>query len=197
VTLDDPLALAAHVGAVLDGLGIRHTIGGSIAASFAGEPRSTIDIDFVVGLDAGRVPALIAALPDFYVAEEALYRAVMTHGAANLIHHATQLKVDLFVAGGTPLDEQQLSRRQRVEVRPGQVIYIHPPEDVLLQKLRWYRMGGGVSDRQWRDILGIIRTQGDRLDRAYLAVNARVLAVEEDLDRAIQEAESHGSPQQR
>ena len=146
----DPLALAARVCATLDALGVRHTIGGSIAASFAGEPRSTIDIDFVVALGREQVAPLVAALSDFYVAEESLYRAVETKGTANAIHNDTNLKVDFFVAGGTPLDEQQLSRRQRVEVRPGQVLFIHPPEDVLLQKLRWYRIGGAVSDRQWR-----------------------------------------------
>ena len=114
----DPIAVAAEVAAALDALGVRHTIGGSIAASFAGEPRSTIDIDFVVALDRSHVARLIAALPQFYAAEEALYRAVDNRGTANLIHQDTQLKVDLFVAGGTPLDDQQLARRQRVEVRP-------------------------------------------------------------------------------
>lgn len=181
----DPIALAARVGAALDAIGVLHTIGGSIAASFAGEPRSTIDIDFVIALDRAQVPALVAALPDFYVSEDSLYRAVDTKGAANAIHQDTQLKVDFFIAGGTPLDEQQLTRRQRVEVRFGQVIYIHPAEDVLLQKLRWYRMGGAVSDRQWRDIMGIIRTQGARLDRAYLITHAPILDVEEELALAL------------
>lgn len=185
----DPIAVAAEVAAALDALGVRHTIGGSIAASFAGEPRSTIAIDFVVALDRSHVARLIAALPQFYAAEEALYRAVDNRGTANLIHQDTQLKVDLFVAGGTPLDDQQLARRQRVEVRPGQVIYIHPPEDVLLQKLRWFRIGGEVSDRQWRDVIGIIRTQLGRLDRAYLTANAPALEVGLQLDRALKEAD--------
>ena len=186
--LVDPIAVAVRVGGVFDALGVRHTIGGSIAASFAGEPRSTIDIDFVVALNRAQVAPLVVALPDFYVAEEALYRAVESRGTANLIHQDSQLKVDLFVAGGTRLDDQQLARRQRLEIRPGQVIYIHPPEDVLLQKLRWYRMGGEVSDRQWRDIMGIIRTQGDRLDRGYLTANAPILGVDLELERALREA---------
>jgi hypothetical protein len=108
----DPIAVAVAVGHVFDALGITHTIGGSIAASFAGEPRATIAIDFVAAIDESHVPALVAALSsDFYVDEEALRRAVRMRATTNLIHQATQLKVDLFVAGGTPIDELQLRRR--------------------------------------------------------------------------------------
>ena len=109
-------------------------------------------------------------------------------GTANLIHPDSQIKVDLFIAGGTPIDDQQLARRQRVEVRPGENIYIHPPEDILLQKLRWFRRGGGLSDRQWRDIVSIVRTQGSRLDRAYLEANAPLLEVSAELERALNES---------
>lgn len=184
----DPLAVAVRTGEIFDSVGIRHTIGGSIAASFAGEPRSTIDIDFVVAMTHDHVePLMSALLPEYYASEQALHRAVDTLGAANLIHQDTQIKVDVFVAGGTALDEQQLARRQRVEIRPGQVIHIHPPEDILLQKLRWFRKGDGVSDRQWRDIISIIRTQGERLDRPYLVANAPAVDVESLLSRALEE----------
>lgn len=188
--VDDHIAVAIRVATALDAIGVRHTIGGSIAASFAGEPRSTVDIDFVAALEHAHVTPFAAALgAEFYIAEDALHRAIDTLGSANLIHQASNLKVDVFIAGGTPLDDQQLARRQRVEVRPGQAIYIHPPEDILLQKLRWYRKGGGVSDRQWRDILGIIRTQADHLDREYVKANAPVLQVEHDLERALADAD--------
>lgn len=185
----DPLAVAIRIGQIFDALGVLHTIGGSIAASFAGEPRSTIDIDFVVALDHAAVAAVIAQLGDeFYADAGALHRAIDTLGTANLIHQATQIKVDLFIAGGTPLDEQQLSRRMRIEVRPGVAIYIHPPEDILLQKLRWFVRGGSVSDRQWRDVLAIIRAQAGRLDRQYLVVNSEILQVRDALERALSEA---------
>ena len=185
----DPIAIAVLVGGVFESLGIVHTIGGSVAASFAGEPRATIDIDFITAIDERHVPALVAALStDFYIDDEALRRAIRTRGSSNLIHHATQLKVDIFIAGGTPIDEQQLRRRQHVLVGPGRSLYVHPPEDILLQKLRWYRRGGEVSDRQWRDIVGIVRVQGSRLDRAYLAANAPVLEVADLLARALNDA---------
>lgn len=95
------------------------------------------------------------------------------------------MKVDLFVAGGTPLDARQLARRQAVDLGDGRRLYVHPPEDILLQKLRWYRLGGEVSDRQWRDIAAIVRVQGDRLDLAYLRQSAPILGVLDLLERAL------------
>ena len=190
MTVDfDPIAIALQVAREFDALGIVYTIGGSIAGSFAGEPRSTLDIDIVAAVLETHVPLIIAAIEhDFYVDRAAMQRAVRERTSANLIHQPSQLKVDLFVAGGTPLDDQQLKRRQAVDVGGGQTLYLHPPEDILLQKLRWFRKGGEVSDRQWRDILGIVRVQGDRLDRAYLSTSAPMIDVLDLLDRALREA---------
>ena len=184
----DPYTVALAVTSVLNALGVPHTIGGSIASSFAGEPRSTIDIDMVVAIEDRHVEAFVAALtPAFYVDADALRRAIREHSSTNLIHHSTMLKVDLFVAGGTPLDAQQLARRRTVELPGGRTMQIHPPEDILLQKLRWYRQGGNVSDRQWRDILAIVRVQGPKLDRDYLRANAPVLGVSDLLTKALAE----------
>lgn len=187
----DPIALAIEVSRVLDSLGILHTVGGSIASSFAGEPRSTIDIDIVAAIREPDVESLVAALSaDFYVDAAAVRRAVRERGTANLIHQPTQLKVDLFIAGGTPLDQRQLQRRQEVVLGPGRRLHVHPPEDILLQKLHWYRKGGEISDRQWRDVMGIVRVQGARLDREYLDEAAPTLGVRDLLLRALREADT-------
>lgn len=184
----DPIAVALTVAEVLETLGIAHTIGGSIASSIAGEPRATIDIDIVAALSDADVPRLVSALSEhFYVDDQALRRAVRDRAVANLIHQPSQLKVDIHVAGGTPLDEQQLARRQAVRLAGDRVLHVHPPEDILLQKLRWYEKSGTVSDRQWRDILGIIRVQGPRLDLDYLIRNAPALGVSASLERALRE----------
>ncbi len=108
----------------------------------------------------------------------------------NVFHRATSTKVDLFVLGGCPLDEQALSRRVRLRVatNPEGFLYVYTPEDILLQKLRWYRLGGEVSDRQWRDVLGIVAVQDRGLDQEYLRRGAERLAVTDLLDRALLEA---------
>ena len=182
----DPIGTVLLVTGVLDGLGVMHTVGGSLASSFAGEPRASVDVDVVAALGEQHITALVSALSaEFYVDADGLRRAIRERSSANLVHRRTQLKVDIFVAGGTPLDAQQLARRRAVDLGGGRRMYVHPPEDILLQKLRWYRLGGEVSDRQWRDVAAIVRVQGPLLDRAYLRDGAAVLGVVDLLERAL------------
>jgi len=145
-------------------------------------PRSTLDVDIVC--DLSLTNARLQA--DLYVDAAALERAVANLSTANPVHIASSVKIDLFIAGGTPLDEQLLQRRKVVVAGiPPRELFVHTPEDILLQKLRWFRLGGEASDRQWRDIRGIVHTQGVRLDHAYLSDGAAILAVEDLLQRVI------------
>jgi hypothetical protein len=185
----DPLAAAWRVTEVFNRIGARYSIGGSIASSFAGEPRSTLDVDIVVALTSAQAEIVAGALHDeFYLDRDRLQHAVVTRGSVNLIHIESATKIDLFVAGGTPLDESLL-RRRRAEIvgDPPHEIFVHTPEDILLQKLRWFRLGGEISERQWRDVLGIVQVQGARLDRAYLDEGASTLRVVDLLNRALAE----------
>jgi hypothetical protein len=189
--VSDPVQVALIVAEALEACRVRYVVGGSLASAVSGEPRSTLDVDLVVDLSAKDVEPLAAALGDrFHFDADALRRAIRERSSTNLIHRATSTKVDLFVAGGTPLDKKQLDRRLRVRVAtdPDGWLYVSTPEDILLQKLRCYRMGREVSDRQWSDIIGIILVQEDRLDRTYLNHGAEVLGVSDLLQRALSTA---------
>ena len=186
----DPLAVAAQVGALFESLGLAYSVGGSLASSFSGEPRSTLDIDFLVSFEEEHAAAIAAALgSEFYVDERALARAARQRSSTNIIHHQTSIKVDIFAAGGTAMDGDVLNRRVRLSLggEGASSLWVHTAEDILLQKLRWYRLGGGTSDRQWRDVLGLVRVQGGRMDRQYLETGAARLVVADLLRRALGE----------
>ncbi len=190
----DPIQVALQVAEALETCGLRYLVGGSLASSISGEPRSTLDVDVVVIMTERDIDCVLAALgPEFYADSTAMRRAVSQCSCVNAIHQPTAIKVDLFVAGGSQLDELQMSRRQRIKVRtgPDRYLYFYTAEDILLQKLRWFRLGHEVSDRQWRDVLGIILVQGDALDRDYLRRQAELLGVGDLFELAVRTVETH------
>jgi hypothetical protein len=108
-----------------------------------------------------------------------------------LIHYETAFKVDIFIRKLRPFDQMQLERRRKsvIATDPEESVWVVSPEDIILAKLEWYRMGGEVSDRQWRDILGVLKTRAGELDLAYLRKWAIELKIVDLLDRALKEAE--------
>lgn len=183
----DPIQVALTVAEALEHCGVRYLVGGSLSSSLSGEPRSTLDVDLVVSMSENDVQPFVDRLGDaFYVEPDSLRRAIRDRSSTNIIHYETSMKVDLFIVGGSVLDEQQMNRRQRVQVAadPDRHLYFYTPEDILLQKLSWYRAGNEVSDRQWRDVLGIVLVQSG-LDDAYLRDGAQRLGVVDLLDRAM------------
>jgi len=184
----DPLLVAARVGAILDNLGVSYLIGGSLASSVYGIPRATQDVDLIAALQLRHVDPLISSLGiDFYVSQEATRTAIRDAATFNVVHLATMFKVDIFVAREDPWIRSEFDRA-RLETIGGITLRFAAPEDVLLHKILWYKMGNEVSDRQWNDVLGILRIQAANLDEAYLTRWASHLGVAPLLDRARGEA---------
>jgi hypothetical protein len=188
--MPDLLEVARRFVATLDQLGVNHAIGGAVACSVHGEPRSTEDVDVAADIRPEDVSALLAALSrEFYVPENQLRFAVRNGTSFSVIHTASVFKVDVFVVGPDPLGRQELLRRQPLALGGGShTLYVTSPEDTLLQKLLWFKKGGEVSDRQWRDILGILKVQADTFDVAYARRWARATRTDLLFERALREA---------
>ena len=187
----DPVAVAAIVAGHLEQLRVPYVIGGSFASSLHGEPRSTNDVDVVADLDHATAKLLVEALGDaFYADVAAAIEAVEAVGSFNVIHIESAVKVDIFVAGTDPFDQERLRRRRPITVHAldrEASLYVDTAEDVIVRKLEWYRRGGETSERQWRDVLAVLRTQRS-LDEIHLRTWAERLGVADLLLRARSEA---------
>jgi hypothetical protein len=176
--------------AALRALGVRHYVGGSIASSAHGVARASIDADVVAELRAGQDVPLVAALREAYYVPEARVRdAIARRASFNVIHLDTMVKVDVFVSKDRPFDRRAMDRA-RPEPLPGTdaALPLASAEDTVLAKLEWYRRGGETSERQWSDVLGVLRAGGDALDRRYLLSGGEELGVGDLLERALREA---------
>jgi hypothetical protein len=189
--LTEQIAVTLAVAETLEALRVPYAIGGSFASALHGVMRATMDADLVADLHTEQVEPLAGALGDaFYADVEMMRDAVLQHSAFNLIHLETMFKVDVFVAKPRAFDRSQLARRQlqMLSEDPERHAYVTSAEDIVLAKLEWYRQGGETSDRQWRDVLGVLKVQGERLDRKYMQRMAAELRVIDLLRRAFEEA---------
>ncbi len=179
---------------VLDSLGIPYAIGGSIASSVYGTVRFTRDADIAILPFAAVADKFYARLKDdFYVSEEAMQQALGCCGSFNIVHFETAFKIDLFLLGPSEFEQQLLvrSRMVRLGETPESDLCFVSPEDVILLKLRRLSESDAFEESQWGDILGVLAIQGQALDFGHLTEDARILGVEELLERAIAEAQTY------
>lgn len=189
---NEPVEVTLKVTGVLERLGVSYLIGGSLASTLYGMVRTTQDSDIVADMRLEHLAPFVAALRDeFFVDDEMIAEAIQRRSSFNIIHRETMFKVDVFIPRARPFLQAQLARAQRqtfvFETEVG--AKFASPEDTILSKLEWYRMGGEVSERQWRDILGVLKTQAGELDLTYLRQWADDLKVGDLLERALKESE--------
>ena len=187
----DNLDVVREVTSAFTRLGIPYALGGSWASSFHGEPRSTRDADITVEPFPGLESALVARFgPDYYVSLDAVREAVREARTFNVINTIAGFKVDVFVRKDVPFARSVMSRRAPIVTGgdPDLDLVMISAEDTILLKLEWYRLGGEISERQWLDVLGVMRVQADRLDQVYLDRWAAELGVADLLADARRDA---------
>jgi len=181
------LELVILVGEILERHGVSYALGGSLASSFFGMPRSTVDVDLAVDVPLAAHDALLEDLGTvFSVPEDSARAALEGAGSFNLLGDGGLAKVDLFVLGSGHLDRWQIERRVRVELAgAGAVLWVSAPAEQVLRKLEWFRAGGEQSDRQWSDVLGILRSSGPDIDIQRLRHDADLIGLGDLVERAL------------
>jgi hypothetical protein len=186
--VDDLVSALAPVADALRQLGVGFYIGGSVASTYHGAIRSTMDVDLVCELRADQIAAFVAMFgPDCYVSETAVRHAVERRSCFNVIHLPTAFKVDVFVSRGRPFDLAAMSRAasQPLGGAGSLAVPIATAEDSIVAKLEWYRLGDEESERQWDDVSRLVALLGETLDVSHMRQMAASLGVSDLLERLL------------
>jgi hypothetical protein len=180
------LAAIIPVVTVCEQLGIDYFIGGSVVSSTYGIPRATFDVDLIADLRQEHVRSFVDALEaEYYIDEDMIKDAIMHRSSFNIIYLDSMLKVDVFLPKARSFDQEEYRRvQQEVLIDGTRPFRVASAEDTILHKLEWYRAGNEISDRQWNDILGVLKVRGPVLDMDYLRRWATHLRVVDLFDRA-------------
>jgi hypothetical protein len=170
-------AVFEKVRAALEAAGIPYFVTGSFASSAYGVPQSTNDIDIVIAPSRPQLEQLLQQFPaaDFASDREDALDALARKSFFNIVDYANFWKVDFIIKQQTPFDASRFARRVVIEIA-GVLLYAASPEDVLITKLWWAKLG--ESERQIKDAAGIIQVQGERLDLEYVDRWVTVLELE-------------------
>jgi hypothetical protein len=188
---DEPIEVTLKVTDVFEELGVPYLIGGSLASSLYGMVRTTQDSDIIAGMRPEHIRLFVTRLQnEFFIDEEMIAESIQDYSSFNIIHRDSMFKVDVFIPFPRPFLQSQIAHAQRQTFFLGveKSAAFASPEDTILAKLEWYRIGGDISERQWRDALGVLKMMAGMLDLGYLRKWARELKVSDLLEKILKEA---------
>lgn len=189
VWIQDSIELASQLHVLLEADKIPYFVGGGVASSAHGEPRSTRDLDLVLQLALADIGTLVQALTaaGFYCPVGGVEDIKQGRSRTlNITNIQSSANADLFMLEGTSFANSQMARRELISITATDAFWICSPEDIILQKLLWRR--GSKSEQQWRDVLGVMKVQGTGLDFDYLWQWAAELGITEALVLALEQA---------
>ncbi|MBU0671810.1 MAG: hypothetical protein KJ732_02145 [Candidatus Margulisbacteria bacterium] len=162
---------------VLERLKIPYMIGGSVAAIAYGEARLTLDMDVVVDMNENQARQFAASFDqEFYVNLDSILEALRSQGHFNLIQSEKGIKVDFYLLKNDAFGQEEFSRKRKEAFDEKKQAIFVSPEDVILKKLEWYKMG--ESQKHIDDVKGILKISGPKLDLPYIDKWAEIIGVQ-------------------
>jgi len=189
--MDESVEGALTVINALEDLKIPYYVGGSLASSTYGAYRATADADLIADIQQQHVDPLVSALSaEFYIDAEMIRDAIHSHSSFNLLGHRIFAKIDIFIPKDRPYSRVAFEHRTRrqIDADSQREVYLASPEDTVLAKLEWFRLGHEVSERQWSDVRAVLAARKNTLDLAYMRRWAAEITVADLLSRALDES---------
>jgi hypothetical protein len=167
VSDDSAEAVVRRVLGALEAAGVPYMVTGSFASAFHGAPRTTQDVDIVIAPTLGSLQKLIKEFPEesYYLSRDAALRAYGSEGLFNVIDFDSGWKIDFILRKSRSFSVEEFERRQQADLL-GATLFVASAEDVIISKLEWAKLG--QSERQIRDVTGILKTKGESLDYQYI-----------------------------
>jgi len=178
------------VAEAFERIGIPYAVVGSVAGLMHGFSRFTMDIDTIAFFEDAQVAEFVRCLADQYYVDEYMIRDAIRHRRSfNMLHNETGLKVDVFIPPASEWHQEVIQRREPEAIGEGaSVFWVQSAEDLVLSKLRWFRATNETSDRQWNDVLGVLKMQCFDIDIEYMQKWAGEIGVADLLERALDES---------
>jgi hypothetical protein len=172
-----------EIKALLEDAEIPYMIVGSFASTVHGEPRTTQDLDIVIDPLPAALDHFLSHIDmdTFYVDPNTARDALRRRTMLNIIDRRSAWKIDLVMRKNRPFSREELARRAAHEIL-GVIVPTASAEDTIIAKLEWAKHG--ASERQIRDVSGILRVRGDGIDRAYILRWVQALGLEEQWQSA-------------